>query len=81
MKRGQIVVSKAGRDRGRFMIVVGTDQNCIYVADGKERPLENPKRKNPKHLGATNHCLSEGSFATNRAVRKILRETALTDEF
>lgn len=81
MKRGQIVVSKAGRDRGRFMIVVAADQNCLYVADGKERPLENPKRKNPKHLGATNHCLSEGSFATNRAVRNILRETALTDEF
>lgn len=74
MKKGQIVLSKFGRDSGRFMIVVASDQSGVYVVDGKERPLERPKRKNPKHLDATNHCLSEGSFATNKAVRRILRE-------
>lgn len=76
MKRGQIVFSKAGRDCGRFMVVVKTEKCGIYVADGKERPLENPKLKNPKHLGATDYCLSEGTFSTNRSLRGLLRSIA-----
>lgn len=81
MKTGQIVLSKAGRDRGEFLIVVGVDRNGIYVADGKQRPVEKPKRKNPKHLSATNQFLSEGSFATNKAARRALREALNRDEF
>lgn len=52
---GQVVMSQAGRDKGRFMIVVGTtDTNYVYVADGTLRKIENPKKKNIKHLKATN---------------------------
>ena len=76
LKRGQIVLSKAGRDFGRYLIVLSCDESGIYVADGKERPIERPKRKNPKHLDATNQCLSEENFATNRAARKSLQVAA-----
>lgn len=56
-KTGYVVISKAGRDKGRFMAVVGVDEekDFVIVADGKERPLERPKRKNPKHLQKTNY--------------------------
>lgn len=51
---GRIVMSQAGRDKGRFMIVVGIlDTNYVYVADGSLRKIENPKKKNIKHLKAT----------------------------
>lgn len=72
--RGQIVLSKKGRDKGRYLAVTSADQNGVYVIDGKERPICRPKRKNPKHVDATKQCLSEESFATNRALRKALRE-------
>lgn len=81
MKIGQIVFSKAGRDRSKPFIVVGKTEDSIYVVDGKERPLERPKRKNPKHISATKHCLSEENFATNRAVRKSIRLALEIDEF
>ena len=76
LEKGQIVVSKAGRDKGKFLIVLSYDNNGVFVIDGKERPIERPKKKSPKHIYATKQCLSEKDFATNRAARKSLRTAA-----
>ena len=69
---GQIVCSRAGRDKGYFMVVVKESDGAFFVADGKERPLERPKLKNPKHLCFTNTVLLEENFKTNKALRKSL---------
>ena len=69
---GQIVCSKAGRDKGYFMVVVKESEGVVFVCDGKERPLERPKLKNPKHLCFTNTVLSAESFRTNKSLRKAL---------
>jgi len=40
-----------GRDRGRFYLVIGSDNiSRVKVADGEIRKVENPKHKNIKHL-------------------------------
>lgn len=72
-KIGQLVYSKAGRDRGHFLVVIGFSDKGVLVCDGKERPLERPKCKNPKHLGATKTVLDSGSMSTNRALRQGIR--------
>jgi len=69
---GRIVCSKAGRDKGYFMVVVKEDEHYLYVCDGKERPLENPKRKNVKHLSLTKTVLTENEFKTNKSLKKAL---------
>ncbi len=69
---GRIVCSKAGRDKGYFMVIVETKGDFLYVADGKERPLERPKRKNAKHLMFTNTVLANDSFKTNKQLKKAL---------
>ena len=51
---GQIVCSKKGRDKGYFLVIVAENSEVVYVCDGKERPLERPKKKNVKHLSFTN---------------------------
>ncbi len=60
---GQIVRSIAGRDNGRCYMVVRTGApGEVWVADGKYRTLECPKRKKVKHLQRQNviiHDLSE----------------------
>ena len=61
---GQIVCSKAGRDKGYFMVVVEEGDGFVFVCDGKERPLERPKRKNIKHIAFTNTVLEEESSIT-----------------
>lgn len=48
---GQIVHSKAGRDKGQYFIVVGiVDDNYVYIADGNLRKISNPKKKKIMHL-------------------------------
>lgn len=69
---GRIVCSKAGRDKGYFMVVVEREGKFLLVADGKERPLERPKRKSQKHLCFTNSVLSEPEYKTNKSLRKSL---------
>lgn len=69
---GRIVCSKAGRDKGSFMVVVGESVDGLYVCDGKERPLERPKLKNPKHLALTNMILKKEQFSSNKSLRKTL---------
>lgn len=71
---GQIVCSAAGRDRGKFLVIVGFDGSYPLVCDGKERPLENPKRKNPKHLKFTNAFLEKELFTTNKSLRRALNK-------
>lgn len=48
---GTVVLSKAGRDAGRYFVVVGrVDEEYVLLADGDLRKLANPKKKKLKHL-------------------------------
>jgi large subunit ribosomal protein L14e len=48
---GTVVLSRAGRDEGRYFVVVGrVDSQYVLVADGDLRKLQNPKKKKIKHL-------------------------------
>ncbi len=54
LKVGSLVRSKCGRDRKRVFLVVKIDENNptapVFIADGKLRRVELPKKKNPIHL-------------------------------
>ena len=72
---GQIVVAEAGREAGRRFVVIGLDADFLYLADGDKRPLERPKKKNPRHvrpLSGVDACLPAPPF-TNRGIREALR--------
>lgn len=71
---GRVVISAAGRDKGYFLAITDITLEGVFVCDGKERPLERPKRKNPRHLRATHYKLSEAETATNRSLKRALRE-------
>ena len=70
---GTVVISRAGHDCGRAMLVVRTDGEYLFVADGKERKLEKPKKKNKKHVRATSRVI-ELAGLTDRSLRRTLRE-------
>ena len=44
-----VVVSLAGRDKDQMYYVIKTDENFLYLCNGKDRTLEKPKRKKRKH--------------------------------
>ena len=45
-----VVVSTAGRDSGEWFYVVNEDPIYLFLANGKDRPLDRPKRKKRKHV-------------------------------
>ena len=71
---GRIVCSKAGRDKGSFMVITELKGENALVCDGKKRPLENPKLKNRKHLAFTNTVLEAKQFESNRSLRRAINE-------
>ena len=55
--KSNIVRSVAGRDTGSLFFVLATEGDFLLLADGKQRRLENPKRKRRKHV----ELVQEGS--------------------
>lgn len=45
-----VVVSTAGRDTGEWFYVIAEDPIYLYLANGKDRSLDKPKRKKRKHV-------------------------------
>ena len=66
---GQKVRSKAGRDSGTDYIVIRTEGNYVYVADGAVRRLDNPKKKKIKHV--------EGSYNISEEIAERLLDGSL----
>ncbi|NLZ52719.1 MAG: RNA-binding protein [Thermoanaerobacteraceae bacterium] len=65
---GQLAKSVAGRDKGRFMIVIDIiDENYVYIVDGDLRRVENPKKKKIKHLQLLNKKVD---FIADKLVKK-----------
>ena len=72
--RGRIVSSKAGHDKGCFFVIVADEFPFAFICDGKRRPLDNPKRKNPVHLVSLDERLNDEAFRSDRALRKALAQ-------
>ncbi|MCL6612207.1 MAG: KOW domain-containing RNA-binding protein [Peptococcaceae bacterium] len=79
---GRLVVSTAGRDRGKFYLVLRKDpDNKVSIVDGETRRVSNPKRKNEKHLRACpemsadiNQKVKSGLKVTDVDVQRALKE-------
>ena len=47
---GMLATSKAGHDKDTVYIIVKEENEYVYVSDGRLKTLENPKKKNKKHI-------------------------------
>ncbi|MDI6601294.1 MAG: KOW domain-containing RNA-binding protein [Thermoanaerobacteraceae bacterium] len=86
LKVGQVVKSKAGRDKGRLFIVLNVEDPYAYIADGLLRKIEKPKKKKIKHLMKYNvidesirNKIVNGKKFTNAELRKILLNISLNE--
>lgn len=79
LQKGSIVRAIAGRDELScfcgFFVVTGleADTGYCFIADGRSRKLDSPKRKNIKHLRLTDSVL-ELDEITDKRLRTLLRE-------
>ncbi len=52
---GCLVRSLAGHDRGELFIVLRADADYFYLADGRLRTVEKPKKKKRRHVQISGH--------------------------
>ena len=51
VKTGDVVQSAAGRDAGRYFVVIGlADEKHVLLSDGRHRLAEKPKKKKIRHI-------------------------------
>lgn len=74
-----IVLSLTGRDKDLLMLVIRADDDYLFLANGKSRRAENPKRKKRKHTAHQGACdartqarLAINGRLTNSEIRKAL---------
>jgi ribosomal protein L14E/L6E/L27E len=79
--KSDIVTALAGREKGKCFFVLDVSDGYAYLADGKGRKLEKPKKKKLKHLqlrakseNRTALKIKEGSKVTNSEIRRALAE-------
>ena len=77
---GQVVLSKAGKDSGSFYAIIAEEGDFAYIADGRLRKVDKPKRKRIKHLAPTKTVLKPEDFETDPKLRAALSKFNKNDE-
>lgn len=78
---GSLVYAIAGRDSGGLFVVLSREGEYCFLADGRGRKCDKPKKKKLKHcrsagktLDSLRDKLCSGEKITNSEIRKSLRE-------
>ena len=79
--RGGIVLARAGRDKNKYFLVLKTEDNFVYICDGKSRRIQKPKKKKIKHVTLMGYAqedictrLKKEGQITNSEVSRYLNE-------
>ena len=69
---GTFVRSLAGHDKDRVYIIVREESESVYLADGRLREIQRPKRKNKKHVQPIRRRLDESGGWSNESVKRAI---------
>ena len=50
LTKGNVVRSVAGHDKGDLFLILREEGDFVWLADGKRRKMETPKKKRRKHV-------------------------------
>ncbi len=81
LQAGQLVYSRAGRDKGKpYLVLARAGETEVWIVDGAARRVEAPKKKNVKHLqpshivcGAMQNEMRSGKLPQNGGIRLFLK--------
>ena len=74
--RGMFARSLAGHDKGKLYVIVDTDGTYVYLADGKIRTMEHPKKKKQIHIQL---CYESTEARSDEEIRKALKAKGKED--
>lgn len=56
---GKMAKVKAGHDKDHIYVIVREDEQYVYLADGRYKTLQKPKKKSKKHIQPILHKIDE----------------------
>ena len=68
---GCFAYSLAGHDKGHIYLIVKEEKEYVYLSDGNIRTINNPKKKNKKHI-QVNKKYKETIALTNSENKEII---------
>lgn len=81
METGMFARSLAGRDAGNLYVVLRDDGGFVYLADGKNRTLDRPKKKKKMHIQPDYHVaelirsrIEAGQEIQDADIRKVIKD-------
>jgi ribosomal protein L14E/L6E/L27E len=84
MRASDIVRSLRGHDVGGLFFVLDTDEDFVFIVDGRRRKIDSPKRKKGKHVMFVAHSdarvaekIRTGEKVTNNELRRALSDFTL----
>lgn len=78
---GMLAWSRAGHDTGTLYVILKTDEEYVYLTDGRLKPIEKPKKKKKKHVQVMRTIpqeladMSENAIK-NEDIRRVIRRFA-----
>lgn len=72
-RTGVLAKSLAGHDKGELFVIIQEDREYVFLADGKKRSIEEPKRKNKKHIQVVYRGLDHKEKLTDEEIRRWIR--------
>lgn len=80
-RTGCLVRSLAGHDKGEYFIIVREDAQYVYLADGRNKTADKPKRKKRMHVQfshkrdeALASQLADGAAVQDEAIRYFIKK-------
>ncbi len=71
----------AGKEKGKYYVILHADNEYVYLSDGKRRKTQFPKKKKLKHValvGHTDECIFKdctlGNRITNNEVKRAIKD-------
>ena len=72
LKPGMLAKSKAGRDKDCIYVIISVNDEYVYLADGKKRPVCQAKKKNCKHVQPISKARCD-SVSDDDEIRRVIR--------
>ena len=73
-------VSRAGHDRNEIYVIINSDEEYVYLADGKSKTVDKPKKKKKKHIQIIVHVdqviqtkLSQNKLFINEDIKRAIK--------
>ena len=79
--KGMFATSKAGHDKEKLYIIIKEEDEYVYLADGRLKTVDAPKKKKKKHIQIIktihpniNLSIEESKSISNEEVKRAIKE-------